>query len=30
VHVWVDRATRRPMPVPATIRTALLPLLTGA
>jgi acyl-CoA thioester hydrolase len=28
VHVWVDRATRRPTPVPATIRTALMPLLT--
>jgi acyl-CoA thioester hydrolase len=27
VHVWVDRETRRPVPVPASIRTALEPLL---
>lgn len=27
VHVWVDRETRRPVPVPASIRTALAPLL---
>jgi acyl-CoA thioester hydrolase len=26
VHVWVDRATRRPVPVPARIRAALEPL----
>jgi acyl-CoA thioester hydrolase len=26
VHVWVDRATRRPVDVPPAIRTALLPL----
>ena len=28
VHVWVDRATRRPVPVPARIRAALEPLAT--
>lgn len=27
VHVWVDRATRRPAPVPAPIRAALDPLI---
>ena len=27
VHVWVDRATQRPIPVPLPIRTALAPLL---
>ena len=26
VHVWVDRANRRPVPIPASIRTALAPL----
>ncbi len=26
VHVWVDRATERPVPIPATIRAALAPL----
>lgn len=26
VHVWVDRDTRRPVPVPAAIRAALEPL----
>ena len=30
VHVWVDRASRRPTPVPAAIRAALMPLLAGA
>ena len=29
VHVWVDRATQRPTPVPAAIRTALSPLLVA-
>jgi acyl-CoA thioester hydrolase len=29
VHVWVDRASRRPAPVPARIRAALQPLLAG-
>jgi acyl-CoA thioester hydrolase len=29
VHVWVDRASRRPTPVPATVRAALAPLLSG-
>jgi acyl-CoA thioester hydrolase len=29
VHVWVERATRRPTPVPAGIRAALAPLLAG-
>ena len=28
VHVWVDRVTRRPTPVPASIRAALTPLMT--
>jgi acyl-CoA thioester hydrolase len=27
VHVWVDRATQRPTPVPAAIRAALAPLV---
>jgi len=27
VHVWVDRATQRPVPVPARIRAALAPLV---
>lgn len=27
VHVWVERSTRRPTPVPAAIRAALAPLL---
>jgi acyl-CoA thioester hydrolase len=27
VHVWVERATQRPTPVPARIRAALLPLV---
>lgn len=26
VHVWVDRTTRRPMPIPDAIRAALAPL----
>jgi acyl-CoA thioester hydrolase len=30
VHVYVDRATRRPVPVPDTIRAALAPLLASA
>jgi acyl-CoA thioester hydrolase len=29
VHVWVDRSTRRPTPVPAAIRAALDPLLVA-
>lgn len=29
VHVWVDRAGRRPIPVPAPIRAALASLLAG-
>ena len=29
VHVWVDRATQRPIPVPEAIRAALAPLLVG-
>ena len=29
VHVWVDRATQRPVPIPARIRAALEPLLVG-
>ena len=28
VHVWVDRATQRPAPIPPRIRAALLPLVT--
>jgi acyl-CoA thioester hydrolase len=27
VHVWVERSTRRPTPVPAAIRAALAPLM---
>ncbi len=30
VHVWVDRAGRRPVPVPDTIRAALAPLAAKA
>jgi acyl-CoA thioester hydrolase len=30
VHVWVDRATQRPVPIPPAIRAALLPLATGS
>ena len=30
VHVWVDRAERRPVPVPAPIRSALQPLLVAS
>jgi acyl-CoA thioester hydrolase len=30
VHVWVDRASRRPTPVPDPIRAALAPLLAPA
>ena len=30
VHVWVDRATRRPVPVPDKIRRALAPLVVAA
>ncbi|MEM1385100.1 MAG: thioesterase family protein [Pseudomonadota bacterium] len=30
VHVTVDRETRRPVPVPETMRTALAPLLAGS
>lgn len=29
VHVWVDRASGRPVEVPARIREALLPLIAG-
>ena len=29
VHVWVDRETQHPVRVPATVRDALVPLLTG-
>jgi len=29
VHVWVDRATQRPAPIPRRIRAALLPLVAG-
>jgi acyl-CoA thioester hydrolase len=29
VHVWVDRATNRPSPIPTRIRAALEPLLIG-
>ncbi len=28
VHVWVDRASRRPIPVPSAVRAALSPLLS--
>ena len=30
VHVWVDRATQRPVPVPPAIRAALAPLVEQA
>ena len=30
VHVWVERATQRPSPVPEPIRAALAPLVTAA
>jgi acyl-CoA thioester hydrolase len=30
VHVWVDRATRRPIPVPAGVRAALAVLVASA
>jgi acyl-CoA thioester hydrolase len=30
VHVWVERATQRPTPVPPPIRAALAPLVVGA
>lgn len=30
VHVWVDRATDRPAPIPAKIRAALAPLVVEA
>jgi len=30
VHVWVDRATQRPTPVPSAIRGALMPLVVTA
>jgi acyl-CoA thioester hydrolase len=30
VHVWVDRNTRRPVPLPPSIRAALVPLLVQA
>jgi acyl-CoA thioester hydrolase len=30
VHVWVDRATRRPIDVPARVRAALAPLVVDA
>jgi len=29
VHVYVDRATRRPVPLPEPLRRALQPLLVG-
>jgi acyl-CoA thioester hydrolase len=29
VHVYVDRATRRPVPVPAEVRAGLAGLLVG-
>ena len=29
VHVWVDRATERPVPIPPRIRAALEPLVVG-
>ena len=29
VHVWVDRATRRPVDVPPRVRAALAPLVVG-
>jgi len=30
VHVWVDRASQRPVPIPPSIRTALEPLVESA
>jgi acyl-CoA thioester hydrolase len=30
VHVYVDRATRRPVPLPARLRDALLPLIDAS
>jgi acyl-CoA thioester hydrolase len=30
VHVWVDRATQRPVPIPPQIRAVLVPLLVDA
>ena len=30
VHVWVDRATKRPVPIPPRIRAALEPLVVEA
>ena len=30
VHVWVNRASRRPVPVPPRIRATLVPLLVNA
>jgi acyl-CoA thioester hydrolase len=30
VHVWVDRATRRPIPIPAGVRAALAVLVVSA
>jgi acyl-CoA thioester hydrolase len=29
VHVWVDRASRRPIPVPSLVRSALAPLIVA-
>ena len=29
VHVWVDRSTRRPIPVPSEVRVALSPLMVS-
>ena len=29
IHVWVDKATQRPVPIPQRIRTALEPLAAG-
>ncbi|HZI84256.1 MAG TPA: thioesterase family protein [Casimicrobiaceae bacterium] len=29
VHVWVDRASRRPTPVPSAVRAALSPLMVA-
>jgi acyl-CoA thioester hydrolase len=30
VHVWVDRSTQRPVPIPPAIRAALQPLVAGS
>jgi acyl-CoA thioester hydrolase len=30
VHVWVDRDSQRPVPIPSAIRAALEPLVEGA